>query len=133
MQRKSIVPISAALLFAVIFPFQGHAQSVTAMPTAAEISTLPPYCQARLNRDGDAEKLWRQRMGHKNYVHIHHYCYGLAFMTRAMGTFDQTLSRRMYGRAVGEFDYVLQRWDPSFPLYQEAETQKALAEVLSRR
>lgn len=99
-------------------------------PTDSELMALPPYCQARIRGDDSARKVWAQRIGPKNFSHLHHYCFGLNYMNRALSEFDTDERRRIYRRAVQQFDYVLKRWPPDFPLTSEALLQKQQAEAM---
>ena len=56
--------------------------------TGAELAMLPEYCQARLGKNELARENWSQRMGAKIFVHVHHYCFGMNFMSQAGREFD---------------------------------------------
>lgn len=82
---------------------------------------LPPYCEARCKysiNDKDripAVKKWSSALGHHTYVHLHHYCFGLAY------DYMNNL-----GRASGEYSYVLHHWPKDSVLRPMALYKKAL-------
>jgi tetratricopeptide (TPR) repeat protein len=66
-----------------------------------------------------------QIMGPQNFRHLHHYCRGLFQATRARH-FEKTGADRdrLLRDSIGEFDYVLQRVEPTFVLLPEILTKK---------
>ena len=96
--------------------------------TEKEIMMLPPYCQAKL-RNKDTQ-IWVDRMGLNNFVHMHHFCYGLNYMQRAQLAIDKSARREILTQAKREFQYVLDRWPPSFHLTGTARAYKARAEMM---
>lgn len=100
------------------------------MPTSVEMATLPQYCQARLENGTKRREQWNQRIGPKNFIHLHHYCVGLNYLNRAKLDFDKKIKRRNLQTAIRGFDYVLQRWPRSFELTSEAQSHKAQAETM---
>lgn len=101
--------------------------------TKAEIAVLPPYCQARLGNDDAVRKLWSQRIGPDQFLHMHHYCFGMAFMSRARLQIDKKERRFTLQGAVRNFDYVLERWPATFPLTPQAQSLKAQAQAMMGR
>lgn len=95
-------------------------------PSDAEIRLLPPFCQAKLGKGG--ADIWVSRFGADNWLHMHHYCYALNFMNRARFEMDPNYRKHYLGSAINNFDYVLQRWKPGFPLYGNARSLKMQAE-----
>jgi tetratricopeptide (TPR) repeat protein len=64
---------------------------------------------------------WKEKVGATDFLHLHHYCYGLAIMSNAE---DADVLRRsryssgeMYARAVGEIDYTRSKSRPGAPLW----------------
>ena len=77
------------------------------------------------------QKKWAKQMGQNNFVHLHHYCFGINFINRGNSEFsDNRLKGNYYKLAISNFNYVLQRWKPSFYLYKTAEFYKQQAELL---
>jgi hypothetical protein len=60
-------------------------------PTPAEMTMLPPECAARIGGDEATRQLWAQRLGPDNFLHLHHYCFGLNYNNRARITQDKGL------------------------------------------
>jgi tetratricopeptide (TPR) repeat protein len=97
------------------------------------LALLPPYCKyTQLYRDkvagaDDATQIqhWINTMGLRNYLHMHHFCWGLENTNRALYFSGSKLERdRELAASVGEFDYVIDRVAPDFVL---------LPEILARR
>ena len=99
--------------------FPSHAQEMIGRWTAAEVASLPQYCSDRLNNSRNRDR-WRREFGVEIYLHLHHYCYALVFYSRASTEFDARKRRSAAKEGIGNFDYVLKRWPPNFPLYQQA-------------
>lgn len=65
----------------------GLAEAAPNPVTKEQYQLLPPYCRnqehvARLLYRPTAEGEWRRRLG-RDYLHIHHYCWGLVHMLNA--------------------------------------------------
>ena len=100
-------------------------------PQPSELILLPDFCQAKLGKNEMLQKKWSKQMGQKSFVHLHHYCFGVNFINRANSEFsDNRLKGNYYKLAIANFNYVLQRWKPSFYLYKRAELYKQQAELL---
>lgn len=95
--------------------------------TAQDIALLPTYCDAKMGRQApEAAALWRQNMGHENWIHLHHYCGGLIELNRYYrGTTGR--QKANLGNSVNEFKYVLDRWTPDFYLRSEAHLNRGRA------
>jgi tetratricopeptide (TPR) repeat protein len=81
------------------------------------------------NREG-IERLTRT-MGVQNWRHIHHYCRGLSH--HVSGVYFARTKRdrdRALAASLGEYDYVIQRVEPSFALLPEILTKKGESLVL---
>lgn len=100
-------------------------------PDASEIALLPVYCQAKFSKDRNTQRLWAQRMG-EGWIDLHHYCYGLNFINRANMEFQKSERTFNLVQARAEFDYVLRNWSANYPLRAEAESNKAMVEMLLR-
>lgn len=122
------------LIALLLLPLESTAQAkrLPSSPTDIEVAMLPPYCQARLRGDAQSKDAWNKRLGRENFVHLHHYCNGLNYISRARAEMDAQTRNFYLQRAVAQFDYVLQRWAPSFPLYAEAQTNKMLVQSMRR-
>ncbi len=100
------------------------------MVTDAELMRLPEYCQARLGDNQVAYDSWNQRMGSNVFVHVHHYCFGLNFMSRATMEFDPKKKKYILKQAIRNFDYVLTRWPREFSLTSSAAMYRQQAEMM---
>ena len=98
-----------------------------------QLAMLPPYCKYtqvyRQNVPGgnDPQQIerWSSLMGAQNFLHLHHYCWGLESSNRALYFSSTKLDRdRELTQSVREFDYVVGRVAPDFAL---------LPEILTRR
>lgn len=101
-------------------------------PNAQELALLPEACNARLNGSPEIRAAWEQRIGRDNFLHLHHYCFGLNYINRAKITFDKPLKRYFLQAAGNNFDYVLEHWPADSPLRPEAEAGKRQVEMLFR-
>ena len=128
---RSRYAISALLLcmLGVVFPAQAQQQG--SRFTAAEIAGLPQYCQDKLNPDGDKER-WVGVFGRENWLHHHHFCYGLIFFARATSELNSKRRRENAQYGIGEFNYVLGRWPANFPLHQQAQMYKQQLEMMAK-
>ena len=124
-----------ALCVAATLSVLGIASSALAQVdyTQKEYRALPRYCHAQpyihewLHRKivPDAEReQWNRMMG-EHYRHVHHFCWALISMKRAA---EQPQQRSFhYRKAVSDFDYVLNRADPSLPILPEVYLRKGNA------
>jgi hypothetical protein len=124
--------ITILILGFFVLPLQAQ-QKLPYGLTDAELAVLPSYCHAKLRGDAETKKLWNQRMGMENFVHLHHFCHGLKFMNRAKFTFDKRQRNYNLQQAIGEFGYVLKRWPTNFPLTMEAQNHKMQAEMMLKQ
>jgi len=97
------------------------------------LAMLPPYCKYtqiyRQNVPGGNDtaqiERWTLVMGAPNFLHMHHYCWGLTNVNRALYFSSTKRDRdRELAASVNEFDYVLRNVAPDFAL---------LPEILTRR
>ena len=97
------------------------------------LAMLPPYCKYlqvyRENVPGGNDpaqiERWTRILGPQNYLHLHHYCWGLEDTSK--GLYFSTNSRERtfeFAEAVREFDYVLARVTPDFALLPEILTKR---------
>jgi tetratricopeptide (TPR) repeat protein len=108
---------------------------------AREVAMLPRYCiytqqfRERVPGGNDPAQItyWTSVMGEADVFHaMHHYCWGLMKLNRALYLARTEQSRTFYSSgAVGEFDYVLERSTEKFVLRPEILTKKGQALVLS--
>lgn len=74
-----------------------------------DFALYPPYCSAKLNdRAKDLEQIWKKRLGPENFLHIHHFCFGLKALTMAYASFNDVPTRRSLANdAINNFNYIL--------------------------
>jgi tetratricopeptide (TPR) repeat protein len=107
-----------------------------------EVATLPRYCmytqafRERVQGGADTTQIayWSSIMGPEVFNAMHHYCWGLMKLNRALYLArDETARKFYFGAAIPEFDYVLERSPESFVLRPEILTKKGQALILSGR
>src|SRR6218665_535223 len=111
--------LGAFLLLGIVCP--AHSGS---NPSASDgdLALLPPYCQDA-NWDGrvmDTERraVWRARLG-QSFQGLHHYCWGLIKLRRAMVIAEKDQRSFTLKSAVGEFQYAIANSSADFLLLPE--------------
>lgn len=137
---KLVIRLAAAmLLLAAGAPAQTYAQpKIPGYPDdikaydPREVSRLPPYCRYtqsfRASVPGGNDQAQIQHlydvMG-QTFHALHHYCWGLMELNRALYLSRSEQVRSFYlGAAIGDFDYVLERSSEDFVLRPEILTKK---------
>lgn len=109
--------IGALLSFMLGVSFLAQAQQGTRF-TALEISSLPQYCQdKKFHRNNEK---WSNTLGYDTWFHLHHFCNGLIFYSRASTELDGRRRLSSCSEGINEFSYVLKHWPPNSPFYQQA-------------
>jgi tetratricopeptide (TPR) repeat protein len=94
---------------------------------------LPPYCkytqvyQQTVPGGSDPTQIerWKGVMGANNFLHMHHYCWGLENTSRALYFSSSRQDRdHQLAQSVNEFDYVVARVAPDFALLPEILTKR---------
>lgn len=87
-----------------------------------DFATYPPFCRARIAREPkELEMLWSQRLGPKNFLHMHHFCFGLKALNIAYASFnDKNKRMTMANGVVGNFNYILEHTERSFFMRPDA-------------
>ena len=97
------------------------------------VAMLPPYCKYTEyyrqavpgGDDPPTTERWRSLLGPQNFIHLHHYCFGLENTNRALYFSRSKLERdRELNSSVGEFDYVIARVARDFALLPEMLTKR---------
>lgn len=100
--------VMTAIAFTLAFP----ANAITDV----EFTMLPAYCAVKIrDNDPQAKQYWEAQLGSGNWLHMHHYCGGLAALNRYYGQNAYERGRSLYD-AVWEFNYVLKNTKPDFYL-----------------
>lgn len=124
-----------AILLLVIYPVQ-DAHSFMFKVSDLEWKTWQPYCKARyvgtsVGSNSKYAKLvskeeqerWRNYLGEVQH-HIHHYCAGLTYLTRARFLAG---SQDLYKNAVKEMVYTYDKANLDTPIYSEISANYGLA------
>lgn len=120
-------------IFVLALLATGIAGAQTHLMNELDFLKLPPECSARL-RGSDATKgMWRQRIGDEQFLHLHHYCFGLFFLNRGMATFEKRKRNQNLDLSVKEFQYVIDRWPASSPYRKQALEAQQRARMLTMR
>lgn len=91
--------------------------------TPAELSLLPPYCNAMQGRPdytGPGGARWRAWLG-DDLQHVHHYCRGLrdARFATLMARITPQQRNFLWERAVNEYDYMIRNAKATLPIMPE--------------
>ncbi|HEX7972167.1 MAG TPA: tetratricopeptide repeat protein [Thiobacillus sp.] len=88
--------------------------------TPDEIAVLPAYCDAKMGRrTPESVSFWQEKMGHANWIHIHHYCGGLIELNRYYRSSTGRKKANLHN-AVNEFTGMVNAFTPDFFLLPEA-------------
>ncbi len=87
-----------------------------------DFALYPPFCRARIEREPkELVDYWTQRLGPKNYLHIHHFCFGLKALNLAYGNLKNKQKREFMANAVvGNFNYIVEHTERTFYLRPDA-------------
>lgn len=123
-----VARFGALLIVAAMLPLTGHAY--TFEPTDMEWAAWPEYCRARYatTEIGKSSKWARQyspalisserrRIGDPSFLHVHHYCAGLAWLSRSKTEPQVKLRESKLNQANTEMSYTLERIPESSPIY----------------
>ena len=84
--------------------------------TDAELMGLPHYCTVRIRRAKTPEfAVWQQNLG-PDFLHTHHYCYGLAFIQRYYRSRVGPDKRFYLQNAMGTLEYMVTHAKPDYSL-----------------
>lgn len=105
------------------------------------LNYLPTYCQYRLaeakfrgdytvsdgkrywpEKFGKSLTQWRQKIGRRNWAHIHHYCYGIKAFTEYSNMnykAEERQKKQKLERALREFQYITKAKTENFPFWYE--------------
>ena len=94
-------------------------------PSASELAVLPPFCKAKLSADPSDDAPYAASIG-PDWLHIHHYCFGLNFANRYFQDFGNRVAQADdLKEGINNYDYVLEHATPDFWMRAEIGTQKA--------
>ena len=144
-------PLSARIVLAWLFGLAAMTVSVGVHAADYEydpkvFAFLPEWCKYTALyapvvpnnvRDPNAEaarERWNRVMGPQNFKHLHHYCKGLFLATRGIYFETNNMARdHAFAVSINEYDYVLERVEPGFPLLPEILTKKGESQARLRR
>lgn len=130
-------PVLRSLVLLTVIALYGgpSAADVEFWPTPSEFLTWPEYCQARfvtVSERGRAEysrmvpnaivDMWKQRLG-RPFVFIHHHCFGLIWLQRAMIETDPRKRDYDLKTAKAESLFTFERVDEHHPIFAEIATE----------
>lgn len=103
-------------------------------PTDLEMTRLPQYCAVRFNAPaGSAEyKQWRQTLG-PDFLHVHHYCAALNFMTRYYRSRNERDRNYNLQNAQSNFGHTIRSTNPTFQLLPEAYLNRGITFSLQKK
>lgn len=101
-------------------------------PTDSELEVLPEACTARIKGSKEVKAAWQMKLGAGNFLHLHHYCFGLNYINRARMTMDKSRKLYLLQRGLANFNYVLTHWPADSPLRPDAEAGKQQVELMMR-
>lgn len=102
--------------FFFIFIIQVLLISTARSEVDPDIELLPVYCKVRKAGNTHPEyKKWAKVMGN-DFIHIHHYCDGLALQIKANRTINIKKKQQFLQQALGEINYTLRYSSKNFIL-----------------
>ncbi len=129
-QRSLPTARIAALVCALLFPLA--ASAYTFEPSDFEWAGWPEFCKARYvtTQVGGTTKWARQYsqaaiaktrsgIGEESFLHVHHYCAGLAWLSRARLEPDKKHKGTLLDQANEEVTYTFARIPPTSPIYPQ--------------
>jgi tetratricopeptide (TPR) repeat protein len=138
MQRTALA--SAALVLACLLPTLASAYSFE--PTDLEWASWPEYCKARYvtTNIGEGSKLsqkypqtqvanQRRAIGEPSFLHVHHYCAGIIWLSRAKVEANAERRKSYLEYANTEISYTFDRIPDSSPIYPTVAVNMARARL----
>jgi tetratricopeptide (TPR) repeat protein len=138
MQRTALA--GAALVLACLLPTLATAYSFE--PTDLEWASWPEYCKARYvtTNIGEGSKLaqrfsqsqvatQRRAIGEPSFVHVHHYCAGITWLSRAKVEANADRRKSYLEYANTEISYTFDRIPDSSPIYPTVAVNMARARL----
>jgi len=138
MKRTALA--GAALVLSCLFPVLANAYSFE--PTDLEWASWPEYCKARYvtTNIGTGSKftrtfsqaqseIQRRAIGDPSFLHVHHYCAGIIWLSRAKVETDPAHHKSYLDYANTEISYTYERIPESSPIYPIVAVNMARARV----
>jgi tetratricopeptide (TPR) repeat protein len=129
--RRLTRPIAAVLFgsLASALLSTSHAAGWGFVPTAREWESWPQYCRVQysyINRGANAYgdyypdsaiALWRDRIGEKTFIALHHYCAASLYLKRLKLETRPDAKANLLSRVVDDATYTYERADPKGIMY----------------
>jgi tetratricopeptide (TPR) repeat protein len=113
--------LATGLLLLLFCPLLLAAEGTPESPK--DLKRLPPYCSARLHKTNQADyDRWGSIIG-PNFIHIHHYCFGLHKRLLAHSKPDKASRDYWLRSAIQEMTYVEEHAAGKLMLFPEIFTQ----------
>ncbi|MGD7037011.1 tetratricopeptide repeat protein [Methylotuvimicrobium buryatense] len=81
-----------------------------------DFSLIPEYCKARYKvGDERSTEIWKKRLG-KDFIHIHHYCYGLHLFNAAGRKIESKERKQTLQASLNQMIYTKEHSSPNFAL-----------------
>lgn len=103
--------------------------------TEADLALMPVFCRAKASKKlpKNVYEHWSNTFGADNWLHMHHYCFGLKALQLSYSNFHDLTSRTYQARvAETEFNYVLRHSEDDFYMRPEILVQRGRAQTLAR-
>ena len=115
-------PAITAILVVFLFPTISHAIG-NFHPSEKDLKLLPSYCKPRAYNWGNDKKDPRTQKWYRifggNYIHMHHYCQAILYLTKADLEYNSTQRSHLLKNALDELKYMEKRATPDFVLLPE--------------
>lgn len=105
----------------VLIPVSGFSQRSDSF-TDEDFALYPGFCRAKLTEEPKEEvERWKRQLGNDNFLHMHHYCFGLRAMTLAYSNYSNKKRRREYAMdVIRNMNYILSHTRKDFFMRSEA-------------
>ena len=134
--RHALAVSAAALTVLAVAPAPVEARSNEVTNWSDEDFALyPTYCRARILREPpELEAYWEKQFGPKNFLHMHHFCFGLKALNLAYANLQDAGRRTSLAQAViGNFNYIIEHTERDFYMRPEALTNLGRGYVRTRQ
>lgn len=90
-----------------------------------DVAMLPDFCRYRMDQGANPDEYARyERLIGPMFLHVHHYCYGLAYTNQAkLRRVSQRDRDHLLSQSITEFQYVISRVPADFVLLPEILTK----------
>ncbi|MDP3286969.1 MAG: tetratricopeptide repeat protein [Methyloversatilis sp.] len=103
--------------------------------TEDDLAFMPQFCRAKVTKKlpKNVYEGWSNKFGPENWLHMHHYCFGLKALQLSYSNFRDLTSRTYQARvAETEFNYVLRHSEEDFYMRPEILVHRGRAQTLAR-